>query len=195
KKADCKDAGEAVYKLLEKGIYPKDIMTKKAFENAITIVNALGGSTNAVLHLLAIAHAINVDLSMDDFIRIQKRVLHIADLKPSGQYVIEDLYNVGVILGVMKMLLDADLLHGDCLTVTGKTIAENLAEYPDLEIGQKVITELKNPKRPDGNLIILKGNLAPSGAVTKVSGVKVDRHTGPARVYNTEEEATQAVID
>ena len=195
KKADCKDAGEAVYNLLEKGIYPKDIMTKKAFENAITIVNALGGSTNAVLHLLAIAHAINVDLSMDDFIRIQKRVPHIADLKPSGQYVMEDLYNVGGIPGVMKMLLDADLLHGDCLTVTGKTIAENLAEYPDLEIGQKVITELKNPKRPDGNLIILKGNLAPSGAVTKVSGVKVDRHTGPARVYNTEEEATQAVID
>ena len=195
KKADCKDAGEAVYKLLEKGIYPKDIMTKKAFENAITIVNALGGSTNAVLHLLAIAHAINVDLSMDDFIRIQKRVPHIADLKPSGQYVMEDLYNVGGIPGVMKMLLDADLLHGDCLTVTGKTIAENLAEYPDLEIGQKVITELKNPKRPDGNLVILKGNLAPSGAVTKVSGVKVDRHTGPARVYNTEEEATQAVID
>src|SRR5690625_875244 len=163
KKADCKDAGEAVYNLLEKGIYPKDI--------------------------------INVDLSMDDFIRIQKRVPHIADLKPSGQYVMEDLYNVGGIPGVMKMLLDADLLHGDCLTVTGKTIAENLAEYPDLEIGQKVITELKNPKRPDGNLIILKGNLAPSGAVTKVSGVKVDRHTGPARVYNTEEEATQAVID
>src|SRR5699024_10126438 len=132
KKADCKYAGEAVYKLLEKGIYPKDIMTKKAFENAITIVNALGGSTNAVLHLLAIAHDINVDLSMDDFIRIQKRVPHIADLKPSGQYVMEDIYNVGGIPGVMKMLLDADLLHGDCLTVTGKTIAENLAEYPDL---------------------------------------------------------------
>lgn len=195
KKADCKDAGKAVYNLLEKGIYPKDIMTKEAFENAITIVMALGGSTNAVLHLLAIAHAANVDLTMDDFTRIQKRVPHIADLKPSGQYVMEDLYNVGGIPGVMKILLDADLLHGDCLTVTGKTIAENLAEYPDLEIGQKVITEIKDPKRPDGPLIILKGNLAPSGAVAKVSGVKVNRHTGPARVFNTEEEATQAVID
>lgn len=195
KKADCKDAGKAVYKLLEKGIYPKDIMTKKAFENAITVVMALGGSTNAVLHLLAIAHAADVDLTMDDFTRIQKRVPHIADLKPSGQYVMEDLYNVGGIPGVMKMLLEADLLHGDCLTVTGKTIAENLADYPELDIGQKVITELKNPKRPDGPLIVLKGNLSPTGAVAKVSGVKVNRHTGPARVFNTEEEATQAVID
>ncbi len=195
KKADCKDAGKAVYNLLEKGIYPKDIMTKKAFENAITVVMALGGSTNAVLHLLAIAHAADVDLTMDDFTRIQKRVPHIADLKPSGQYVMEDLYNVGGIPGVMKMLLEADLLHGDCLTVTGKTIAENLADYPELDIGQKVITELKNPKRPDGPLIVLKGNLSPTGAVAKVSGVKVNRHTGPARVFNTEEEATQAVID
>ena len=195
KKADCKDAGEAVYSLLEKGIYPKDIMTKKAFENAITIVMALGGSTNAVLHLLAIAHAAKVDLTMDDFTRIQKRVPHIGDLKPSGQYVMEDLYNVGGIPGVMKILLDAGLLHGDCLTVTGKTIAENLAEYPALDIGQKVITEINHPKRPDGPLIILKGNLSPAGAVAKVSGVKVNRHTGPARVYNTEEEATQAVMN
>ena len=195
KKADCKDAGKAVYNLLEKGIYPKDIMTKKAFENAITVVMALGGSTNAVLHLLAIAHAADVDLTMDDFTRIQKNVPHIADLKPSGQYVMEDLYNVGGIPGVMKMLLEADLLHGDCLTVTGKTIAENLADYPELDIGQKVIAELKHPKRPDGPLIVLKGNLSPTGAVAKVSGVKVNRHTGPARVFNTEEEATQAVID
>lgn len=195
KKADCKDAGKAVYNLLEKGIYPKDIMTKKAFENAITVVMALGGSSNAVLHLLAIAHAADVDLTIDDFTRIQKRVPHIADLKPSGQYVMEDLYNVGGIPGVMKILLEADLLHGDCLTVTGKTIAENLADYPELDIGQKIITELKNPKRPDGPLIVLKGNLSPTGAVAKVSGVKVNRHTGPARVFNTEEEATQAVID
>src|SRR5699024_10310789 len=122
KKADCKDAGEAVYKLLEKGIYPKDIMTKKAFENAITIVNALGGSTNAVLHQLTIAHAIYVDLSMKDFYRIQKIVPHINNIKPSGQYVMKDIYNVGGIRGVMKMLLDADLIPGDCLTVTGKTI-------------------------------------------------------------------------
>jgi len=195
KKADCKDAGKAVYNLLEKGIYPKDIMTKKAFENAITVVMALGGSSNAVLYLLAIAHAADVDLTIDDFTRIQKRVPHIADLKPSGQYVMEDLYNVGGIPGVMKILLEADLLHGDCLTVTGKTIAENLADYPELDIGQKIITELKNPKRPDGPLIVLKGNLSPTGAVAKVSGVKVNRHTGPARVFNTEEEATQAVID
>ncbi len=191
---DCRDAGQAVYNLLEKGIYPKDIMTKKAFENAITVVMALGGSTNAILHLLAIAHAAKVDLTMDDFTRIQKRVPHIADLKPSGKYVMQDLYEVGGIPGVMKILLDAGLLHGDCMTVTGKTIAENLSEYPDLEIGQKIITALNDPKRPDGPLIVLKGNLSPRGAVAKVSGVKVNRHTGPAKVFDTEEEASDAIV-
>src|SRR5699024_7761332 len=128
KATDCEAAGEAVYHLLEKGIYPKDIMTKEAFENAITVVMALGGSTNAVLHLLAMAHAIDVDLTMDDFNRIQKKTPHIADLKPSGKYVMENLYEVGGVEAVMKLLLDNGYLHGDCLTVTGKTVAENLKD-------------------------------------------------------------------
>jgi len=194
KKDDCYDAGKAVYNLLEKGIYPKDIMTKEAFENAITVVMALGGSTNAILHLLSIAHAIDVDLTIDDFNEIQAKVPHLADLKPSGKYVMEDLCNVGGVPAVMKMLLEAGYLHGDCLTVTGKTIAENLAEVEDLQEGQKVIMPLDKPKRADGPLIVLKGNLAPEGAVAKVSGVKVTRHTGPARVFNTEAEATEAVM-
>src|SRR5690625_3185990 len=179
---------------MEKGIYPKDIMTKEAFENAITVVMALGGSTNAVLHLLSIAHAIDVDLTIDDFNRIQKKVPHIADLKPSGKYVMEDLYKVGGVEAVMKLLLENGYLHGDCLTVTGKTLAENLADAPDLKEGQKVIMPLDQPKRKDGPLIVLKGNLSPEGAVAKVSGVKVSKHTGPARVFNTEKEATEAVM-
>ncbi|MGM8212386.1 dihydroxy-acid dehydratase [Virgibacillus sp. W0430] len=195
KMEECAEAGKAVYNLLEKGIYPKDIMTKEAFENAITVVMALGGSTNAILHLLSIAHAIDVDLTIDDFNRIQKRVPHIADLKPSGQYVMEDLYNVGGVQAVMKLLYENGYLHGDCLTVTGKTLAENLKDAPSLKEGQKVITSLDQPKRKDGPLIVLKGNLAPKGAVAKVSGVKVKRHTGPARVYNTEAEATEAVMN
>ncbi|RLQ91437.1 dihydroxy-acid dehydratase [Planomicrobium sp. Y74] len=194
KLADCVKAGAAVYNLLEKEIYPKDIMTKEAFENAITVVMALGGSTNAVLHLLAIAHASEVDLTIDDFNRLQKTVPHIADLKPSGKYVMQDLHRVGGVQAVMKLLLEAGYLHGDCMTVTGKTVAENLKDAPDLTEGQKVITPLDQPKRKDGPLIVLKGNLSPSGAVAKVSGVKVKRHTGPARVYDTEQEATAAVM-
>lgn len=192
---DCKAAGHAVYNLLEKDIYPKDIMTKEAFENAITVVMALGGSTNAVLHLLAIAHAIEVDLTMDDFNRIQKKTPHIADLKPSGQYVMEDLYRIGGVSAVMKRLFEAGYLHGDCMTVTGKTIAENLKDAPDLAEGQEIIMPFDKAFSKDGPLVILKGNLAPSGAVAKVSGVSVTTHTGPARVYNTEKEATQAVMD
>ncbi len=194
KAAECLEAGKAVYKLLENGIYPKDIMTKKAFENAITVVMALGGSTNAVLHLLSMAHAIDVDLTIDEFNAIQKRVPHLADLKPSGKYMMEDLYKVGGVEGVMKLLLEKGLLHGDCLTVTGKTLAENLAEAAPLDADQDVIMPFDNPKRADGPLIVLKGNLAPSGAVAKVSGVKVKHHEGPARVFNTEEEATEAVM-
>jgi|SRR5690625_379794 len=192
---DVKRAGEAVYHLLEKGIYPKDIMTKEAFENAITVVMVLGGSTNAILHLLAMAYSMDVDLTLDDFDRIQKKVPHLADLKPSGQYVMEDLYKVGGVPAVMKMLLENGYLHGDCLTVTGKTVAENLAEADDLAEGQEIIRPLDNPYRADGPLVILKGNLAPEGAVAKVSGVKVKRHTGPARVFDTENEATEAVMD
>lgn len=195
KAADCVNAGQAVYHLLEKDIYPKDIMTREAFENAITVVMALGGSTNAILHLLSIAHAIDLDLTIDDFNRIQEKTPHLADLKPSGNYVMQDLHHVGGVQAVMKLLYEAGYLHGDCLTVTGKTIAENLAEAPSLEEGQKVIMPFNNPKRADGPLIVLKGNLAPSGAVAKVSGVKVSRHTGPARVFNTEKEATAAVMD
>src|SRR5699024_3275686 len=135
------------------------------------------------------------DLTMEDFNRIQEKVPHIADLKPSGKYVMEDLCNVGGVPAVMKLLLDHGYLHGDCLTVTGKTIAENLADVEDLQEGQDVITPIDEPKREDGPLIVLKGNLAPEGAVAKVSGVKVSRHTGPARVYNTEAEATEAVMN
>ncbi|GGB60958.1 dihydroxy-acid dehydratase [Virgibacillus dakarensis] len=195
KAKDCVAAGEAVYHLLEKRIYPKDIMTKEAFENAITVVMALGGSTNAILHLLAIAHAVEVDLSIDDFNRMQEKVPHLADLKPSGKYVMQDLHRVGGVQAVMKLLYEAGYLHGDCLTVTGKTVAENLADAPSLTEGQDIIMPFDNPKRADGPLIVLKGNLSPTGAVAKVSGVKVKRHTGPARVFDTEKEATAAVMN
>src|SRR5690625_4353309 len=195
KAEECEEAGRAVYHLLEKGIYPKDIMTKEAFENAITVVMALGGSTNAVLHLLAMAHAVNVDLTIDDFDRIQKKVPHIADLKPSGKYVMENLYQVGGVEAVMKLLLDYGYLHGDCLTVTGKTVAENLKDVEPLSEEQVIITPLDEPKRKNGPLVILKGNLSPRGAVAKLSGVKVEHHEGPARVFNTEAEATEAVLN
>lgn len=195
KKEECAAAGKAVYNLLEKGIYPKDIMTKEAFENAITVVMALGGSTNAVLHLLSMAHAIDIDLNIDDFNEIQKKIPHLADLKPSGKYLMEDLYKVGGVEAVMKLLLEEGYLHGDCLTVTGKTLAENLAEVPSLKDGQDIIMPLDQPKRADGPLIILKGNLAPRGAVAKMSGVKVTHHEGPAKVFNTEQEATEAVMN
>ncbi|WP_373893470.1 dihydroxy-acid dehydratase [Virgibacillus natechei] len=191
---DCAAAGEAVYHLLEKGIYPKDIMTKEAFENAITVIMALGGSTNAILHLLSISHAIEVDLTIDDFNRMQEKVPHLADLKPSGKFVMQDLHRVGGVQGVMKLLYEEGYLHGDCLTVTGKTVAENLAEVSSLDEDQQVIMPLDNPKREDGPLIVLKGNLSPEGAVAKLSGVQVSRHTGPARVFDTEKEATAAVM-
>ncbi|MCC9272693.1 MAG: dihydroxy-acid dehydratase [Enterococcus aquimarinus] len=191
---DVEAAGEAVLNLLEKKIYPKDIMTRKAFENAITVVMALGGSTNAILHLMAMAHAANVELTLDDFNEFQEKVPHLADLKPSGQYVFQDLYEVGGVSAVMKYLYENGYIHGDCLTVTGKTVAENLAEVTSLTEGQQVIMPLENPKRKDGPLIVLHGNLAPDGAVAKVSGVKVRRHEGPAKVFNTEEEAIQAVL-
>lgn len=182
-------------RLLEQGIYPKDIMTKQAFENAITVVMALGGSTNAFLHLLAIANTLGVDLDLTDFERIQKRTPHLADLKPSGRYVMKHLHDVGGVPGVMKMLLDAGLLHGDCLTVTGKTVAENLAEHPGLKEGQQVVRPMDNPLRPTGPLVVLRGNLAPEGAVAKVSGLKRTSITGPARVFDSEEAATEAVLN
>lgn len=195
KEADVEEAGRAVVKLLEMGLKPSDIMTRKAFENAITVVMALGGSTNAILHLLAIAHAANVELTLDDFNDFQERVPHLADLKPSGQYVFQDLYNVGGVQAVMKYLYQNGYLHGDCITCTGKTLAQNLENAPDLAPGQKVIMPLEKPKRADGPLIVLHGNLAPDGAVAKVSGVKVRRHVGPAKVFNTEEDAVNAVLN
>ncbi len=195
KKADIEAAGRAVVKMLELGIKPSDILTREAFEDAITVTMALGGSTNSTLHLLAIAHAANVELTLDDFNEIQAKVPHLADLKPSGQYVFQDLYNVGGVPAVMRYLLANGFLHGDRMTCTGKTVAENLADFADLTPGQKVILPLENPKREDGPLIILHGNLAPDGAVAKVSGVKVRRHVGPAKVFDSEEEAIEAVLN
>ncbi len=192
---DCYRAGHAVVDLLRKGIYPRDIMTKKAFENAITIIMALGGSTNAFLHLLASAHSVDVELTLDDFERIRKRVPYIADMKPSGRYVMEDLYKVGGIASVMKLLLEAGLLHGDCLTITGKTLAENLSAQPSLKEGQDIIRSFDNPILETGPLFVLKGNLAPEGSVAKMSGLKVKKFTGPARVFNTEEDATKGVLN
>jgi len=191
---DVEEAGEAVYELMKKDIKPKDIMTRKSFENAITVIMALGGSTNAILHLLAMAHAADVDLTIEDFNDFQAKVPHLADLKPSGQYVFQDLYEVGGVQAVLKYLYQNGYIHGECLTVTGKTIAENLEEAPDLKEGQQVIMPLENPKRTDGPLIVLKGNLAPEGAVAKVSGLKVRNHTGPAKVFNTEDDAVDAVL-
>ena len=195
KKQECFESSKYVMQMLEKGITPKDIMTKKAFENAITVVMTLGGSTNSALHLLAMAHAVGVELSLDDFDRISKKVPHLADLKPSGKYVMYDLYKVGGVQGVMKMLLEAGLMHGDCLTVTGKTLAENLFEVPPLESHQHVIRDLKNPLKPTGPLVVLKGNLAPEGALAKVSGLKSPVITGPAKVYDSEEDALKGILD
>ncbi|WP_370458017.1 dihydroxy-acid dehydratase [Thalassobacillus sp. CUG 92003] len=195
KQSECRQAGEMVINLLEQGIYPRDIMTKKAFENAITVVMALGGSTNALLHLTAMAHSADVELSLDDFEVVRQRVPHIADLKPSGKYVMQDLFEIGGVPGVMKLLHEHDLLHGDCLTVTGKTIAENLGDAPSLKEGQDIIRSLDDPIKPNGPLVVLRGNLAPEGAVAKMSGQTISRFEGPARVYDSEADATRAIMD
>jgi dihydroxy-acid dehydratase len=195
KKEDCQRAGAAVLDLLNKGIRPRDIMTRKAFENAITVVIALGGSTNAVLHLLAIAHAANVKLSIDDFTKIGKRVPVLADLKPSGKYLMSELVAIGGIQPLMKMLLDAGLLHGDCMTVTGKTVAQNLANIPPYPAGQQIIQPLDKPIKKDSHLVILYGNLAPEGAVAKITGKEGMRFEGVARVFNSEDIAMKAILD
>ncbi|SDP07129.1 dihydroxy-acid dehydratase [Paenibacillus sp. yr247] len=194
KALECEEAGERVLELLEKGIYPRDIMTKKAFENAITLVMALGGSTNAFLHLIAIAHSVQVELTYDDFERIRVKVPHIADLKPSGKYVMQDLSDIGGVPGVMKLLLEQGLLHGDCMTITGKTLAENLAASEPLLENQDIIRPFNNPLKTSGPLVVLKGNLAPEGAIAKMSGMKKSRFTGPARVYDSEVAATEAIL-
>jgi dihydroxy-acid dehydratase len=194
KRGDCRAAGAAVVRLVEAGLKPRDILTRHAFENAITVVIALGGSTNAVLHLLAIAHEAHVRLSLDDFTRIGRRVPVLADLKPSGRYLMSELIAIGGIQPLMKMLLEAHLLHGQCLTVTGLTLAENLEKTPMYMSGQDIVRPLSNPLKKDSHLVVLYGNLAPEGAVAKISGKEGERFTGTARVFEGEERATAAIL-
>lgn len=194
KRVDCEAAGEAVMNLVRMGIRPKDILTKKAFENAITVVIALGGSTNAVLHLLGIAHAAGVKLSIDDFTRIGKKVPVLADLKPSGKYVMAELVKIGGVAPLMKTLLKKGLLHGDCLTVTGKTLKQNLASVSPYPKGQDVIRPFNKPVKKDSHLVILKGNLSPTGAVAKISGKEGLSFTGSAKVFESEETALKAIL-
>jgi dihydroxy-acid dehydratase len=195
KKKDCEEAGKAVLKLLELDIKPRDIMTRKAFENAITVVIALGGSTNAVLHLLAMAHSAGVELNLNDFTEIGKRVPMVADLKPSGKYSMGELIDIGGIQPLMKILLDAGLLHGDCLTVTGKTLAENLADVPPYPSNQDVIRSLDNAIKKDSHLVILHGNLATEGAVAKITGKEGLGFTGTARVFDSEEDSMKSILN
>ena len=187
-------AGAVMYGMLERGATPRQIMTREAFENAITVVMAMGGSTNAVLHLLAIAHEAQVDLSIDDFDEISRRTPYITDLRPGGRFVMSDVDKAGGVPVVMKQLLEAGLLHGDALTITGKTLAENLDEF-DGEPDSRVIYPITTPRSPTGGLVILKGNLAPEGAVIKVSGTKHTAHEGPARVFDGERPAFEAIIN
>ncbi|MDH7464314.1 dihydroxy-acid dehydratase [Chitinophagaceae bacterium 26-R-25] len=194
KRKECEDAGKAIRLLLEKDIKPKDIMTRKAFENAIVTIMVTGGSTNAVLHLLAMAKAVDVELSQDDFQTISDRIPVLADFKPSGKYLMQDLHEHGGIPAVMKYLLSKGLLHGDCLTVTGKTLAENLAEAPALDFDkQKIILPLETPIKATGHLQILYGNLAEGGSVAKISGKEGERFEGPARVFDGEHHLIQGI--
>ena len=195
KAEDCFRSGIAVQKLVEHNICPRDIMTKKAFENAITVVTALGGSTNAVLHLLAMAHAAEVDLTLEDFQRIGANTPVLADLRPSGRFLMIDLVNIGGLQPLLKRLLNAGMLHGDCMTVTGKTMAENLEGIEDYPAGQEVVMPFDKPIKPNGHLVILRGNLAPEGAVAKISGKEGLRFSGTARVFDSEEEALRRILD
>jgi dihydroxy-acid dehydratase len=192
---DCRRAGAAVLAMLQKGIRPLDIMTRPAFENAITVAIALGGSTNAVLHLLAIANSAGVKLALDDFTRVGKRVPVLADLKPSGKYLMSELVAIGGIQPMMKQLLDAGLLRGDCLTVTGRTLAENLADVKPYPASQEIIHPLNDPIKKDSHLVVLYGNLAPEGAVAKITGKEGACFEGVARVYDSEEAALQKILD
>ena len=195
KTKDCRDAGAAVINLLKKGIRPSDIFSKEAFENAITVTIALGGSTNSVLHLLAIAHSAGVKLTIDDFTRVGKRVPVLADLKPSGRFLMSELVEIGGIVPMMKELLGAGLLHGGCLTVTGKSLKQNLAAFKPYPKSQKIIAPLKNPIKKESHLVILRGNLAPDGSVAKISGKEGERFSGRARVFESEEKALGAILD
>ncbi len=195
KKDDCRRAAAAVVNLIREDIKPLDIMTREAFENAISLVIALGGSTNAVLHLIAIAKEAGVELGLDDFTRIGEHVPVLADLKPSGKYLMSELIEIGGIRPLMKRMLDRGLLHGECMTVTGKTLAENLADVEDYPDGQEIIRSFDDPIKPDSHLAILYGNVAPEGAVAKITGKEGLRFEGPARVYASEENALQAILD
>lgn len=195
KRRDVVESVKALFNLLKTGIHARDIMTKEAFENAITLVMAMGGSTNAVLHLLSLAHEAKVKLDLDDFERIGSRVPLIGDFKPFGKYVMEDLHKIGGTPMVMKLLLDHGFLHGDCMTVTGKTVAENLKDVAPRPENQDVIYSIEKPlAAPDHHLVVIRGNLAEEGAVLKLSGKEMDHHTGPARVYEAEEEALNAIL-
>lgn len=195
KRKDCERAGAAVLELLKKGIKPSDIMDKKAFDNAITVIIALGGSTNAVLHILAMANAADVDIQLSDFTRIGAHVPMVADLKPSGRYQMAELIEIGGIQPLMKILLDRGLLHGECLTVTGKTLAENLADVAPYPIGQDMILPLDKPIKKDSHLVILYGNLATEGSVAKITGKEGLHFTGIAKVYDAEEQALQGILN
>lgn len=192
---ECRAAGAAVLNLLQLNLKPRDIMTRAAFENAMVVVMVLGGSTNAVLHLIAMARAAGQSLTLDDFQNVSQRVPFLADLKPSGRYVQEDLHRVGGLPAVMRYLLDQDLLDGDCLTVTGKTLAENVAAVPELAANQDVIRPIESPIKPTGHIQILYGNLAPEGAVAKITGKEGTSFTGPAKVYDSEELMLAALED
>lgn len=195
KKNDCIASGKALRHLLEQDIKPSDIITKKSLENAIRLITVLGGSTNAVLHFLAIAQAAEIDFGLDDFQKISDTTPFLADLKPSGKFLMEDVHRVGGIPAVMKFMLEKGMLHGDCLTVTGKTIAENLAAVPDLKEGQKVVHDLDDPIKETGHIRILKGNLAVDGAVAKITGKEGLHFSGPAKVFNGEFEANDGIRD
>jgi dihydroxy-acid dehydratase len=192
---DCEDAGRAVVRLVKAGITPSQILTREAFENAIAVVIALSGSTNAVLHLLAMAHAANVPLELDDFTRIGRRVPVLADLKPSGKYMMSELIRIGGIQPLMKTLLQEGLLHGDCLTVTGRTLAQNLKSVKPYPKSQDIVRAFSNPIKPDSHLVVLYGNLAPEGAVAKITGKEGLSFTGRARVFDGEEASVQAILD
>ena len=195
KKVDCQNAGEAIKRLLDLDLKPSDIMTKKAFENSIAVVIALGGSTNAVLHLIAIAHCIGVDLDLDDFTRIGKVTPVLADIKPFGDHFMSQLNEIGGITPMMKTMLDNNLLHGDCMTVTGKTLEENLKDVDPYPSNQKIIMPLNNPVKDSSHLRVLYGNLAPEGAVAKITGKEGTVFTGNAKVFNSEEEGMTAILD
>jgi dihydroxy-acid dehydratase len=195
KLADCRSAGAAVLNLIKKGIRPSDILSKESFENAMTVAIALGGSTNAVLHLLAIAHAAGIRLKLDDWTRIGKQVPVLADLKPSGRHTMWELVQIGGIVPMMKTLLQEGLLHGDCLTVSGKTLKQNLAAVKPYPKGQEIIRPLKSPIKGESHLVILYGNLAPEGAVAKISGKEGLKFSGQARVFESEEKALRAILD